>query len=60
MPAHQCVGLHNRKDRAPVEKSRQLSQCETNGIRSATRLTFSLNIKPELFAQKQILGSECR
>jgi hypothetical protein len=57
MPTDQRVRLNDGQDRAPFEESRELSQCEANGIGSSTRLLLSLNVKPELFAQKQILGS---
>jgi hypothetical protein len=60
MPTDQCVRLNDGQDRAPFEESRELSQCEANGIGGAMGLLFSFNIEPELFAQKQTLGSECR
>ena len=60
MPQHQCIRSDDGQDRAPVEESRQLSQRETNRIGGATGLLLSFNIEPELFAQKQILGSQCR
>ena len=57
MPQNQRIRFDDGQDRAPVKESRQLSQRETNRIGGATGLLLSFNIEPELFAQKQILGS---
>jgi len=60
MPPNQHIRFDDGQDRAPVEESRQLGRRETNRIGGATGLLLSFNLEPELFAQKQILCSECR
>ena len=58
MPTDQRVGFGDGEAIPPVEKTRQSSQCEANGIGRPARFRFPLDKESELFTQKQVFGRD--
>src|SRR5439155_17753618 len=59
-PSNQRIRFDDCQGVAPFEMSGKVRECKTNRIGSPSRFLVPLDVQHELFAEKQILGGQCR
>jgi hypothetical protein len=59
-PAGKSLGLNDGQGWLPIEPARQPDQGEARGVRRTLGFDVARLVERQLFAQKEILGGECR